>query len=216
MQNMLYPFLKNYCRIALRFYFRKWQVNGVENIPAGPVIFVPNHQNAFLDAVLVACSSPKNPWFMTRSDVFKNNLAKKILFKLKMLPVYRFRDGYQTLKNNDAVMNECISKLNSGETLLIFSEGSHGEKYQLRPLQKGVARIAFAVDPSKNISVVPVGIQYDFPKTFRSRVLINFGKPIVVNEITNELSGGRELHEMLLQKIKESLQKLIIHIDDEF
>ncbi|MBK8875847.1 MAG: hypothetical protein IPN13_18875 [Bacteroidetes bacterium] len=27
------------------------------------MVFAPNHQNAFLDAVLVACSSKRNPFF---------------------------------------------------------------------------------------------------------------------------------------------------------
>jgi len=216
MSDMLYAFLKNYCRVALHFFFRKWQIQGVENIPAGPVILVPNHQNAFLDAVLVTCSSRVNPWFITRSDVFRKPAAKRILSKLKMLPVYRFRDGFRTLKQNDAILNECVNKINCGESILIFAEGNHGNKYQLRPLQKGVARIAFAVKRELNVSIVPVGIQYENSKGFRSRVLISFGKPIYINDIQKETNNSRELYDELLIRIKNSLQKLIIHIDDEF
>jgi 1-acyl-sn-glycerol-3-phosphate acyltransferase len=70
MRIAFYFLLKQYCRLALYFFYRKWQVQGKENIPLGPVIFVANHQNAFLDAVLVSCSTQRNPWFLTRASVF--------------------------------------------------------------------------------------------------------------------------------------------------
>src|SRR6186997_2189494 len=71
MPGLFYRTVKHICTFSLKFYFRKWQVSGLENLPAGPVIFVPNHRNAFLDAVIVACSSEKNPWFMTRAQSFE-------------------------------------------------------------------------------------------------------------------------------------------------
>lgn len=212
---MFYALLKLYCRITLKFYFSKWQAHGAENIPEGQVLFVPNHQNAFLDAVLVACSSKKNPWFITRSDVFKSDFAKWILGKLQMLPVYRFRDGYSTLKNNDQVLKNCAAKIDSGETLLIFAEGNHADKFQLRPLQKGAARMAYATNPEYNLPVVPVGIQYEFENGFRSRVLVSFGKPIYTKPIRDESMGSeKRFHDRLLDSIRTNLSPLILDIED--
>ncbi len=77
MKKICYFLLKQYCRMALWYYFRSWQIAGADRIPEGPVLFVANHQNAFLDAILIVCSSSRNPWFLTRAGVFANAFAKK-------------------------------------------------------------------------------------------------------------------------------------------
>ena len=41
-------------RGTLKLYFRKIKVEGLKHIPTtGPVLFTVNHQNAFLDALLL-------------------------------------------------------------------------------------------------------------------------------------------------------------------
>ncbi|HMT28902.1 MAG TPA: 1-acyl-sn-glycerol-3-phosphate acyltransferase, partial [Bacteroidia bacterium] len=172
-------------------------------------------QNAFLDAILVTCSSPKCPWYMTRADEFKNSSGAKLLSTLQMLPVYRFRDGYSTLKNNDKLFNEYVSKLNQGETLIIFAEGNHGDKYHLRKLQKGFARIAYSVKPGVTVNVVPVGIQYDSHTAFRSRVLISFGKPVPLKKITEDTNSLQLQFETMVNVVESELKKMIIHIELE-
>jgi 1-acyl-sn-glycerol-3-phosphate acyltransferase len=177
MKEFIYRFMKNYCTSVLWFYFKKWQVRNVAPVPNGPVIFVSNHQNAFLDAIILGCSSHRNPWFLTRANVFQKDLVKKIFNIFKMTPVYRFRDGFSTLRKNDEVIENCVQLLSKGEAILIFGEGNHDEHWRLRTLQKGFARIAIAAEEKNNwtlgVKIVPVGIQYDAHKKFRSRVLIS-------------------------------------------
>ncbi|MBK7389510.1 MAG: 1-acyl-sn-glycerol-3-phosphate acyltransferase [Bacteroidetes bacterium] len=70
--------------------------------PDGPIVFAPNHQNAFLDAVLVACSSKRNPFFLARADVFKNPRAAKWLNPAIRCCLFPFPDGFRDVENNDA------------------------------------------------------------------------------------------------------------------
>lgn len=207
----LYKLVKWYARRMLPFYFSQYAVTGKDRVPGGPLIFVANHRNAFLDAVLVACSSRRNPWFITRADVFRNIHAGKWLRRLRMIPVYRFRDGFGAMKQNDEVIQSCVGKLNKGESILIFSEGNHGKKHQLRPLQKGVTRIAFNEALHQNPVIVPVGIYYESLTRFRSRVVVNFGEPIAVSGF-----ASRENKEaLLLEKIREKLEPLFLHIIED-
>jgi len=213
-QKVIYHSLKQYCSTALSFYFSRWQVQETTPIPKGPVIFVSNHQNAFLDAILISCSSSREPWFITRANVFSNNLVKKILHTLQMIPVYRFRDGFNTLRKNDEVIDNCVKLLTQQNSILIFGEGNHNDQWYLRPLQKGFARIAIAAEERNdwklNLQIVPVGIQYESHTKFRSRVLVSFGDPIFNND-----SGAQENFDRLLRKTSEGIKPLMLHIEPE-
>ena len=219
MTHWLYYFLKIYCRCALWFYFRRWQIEGKENVPAGPVVFVANHQNAFLDAVLVSCSSSRDMWFLARAEVFQKAWAKKILGWLKMMPVFRFRDGFGSIKNNDQIFNACVELLEKQESILIFAEGNHHDHFRLRPLQKGFARIAvdaFVKSNGKlNVKIVPVGIQYEQPDRSLSRVLVTFGKAFSVQEIIDTHDSYSQQVNDLVTFTANQLQPLILHIEEE-
>ncbi|MFN7258648.1 MAG: 1-acyl-sn-glycerol-3-phosphate acyltransferase [Cyclobacteriaceae bacterium] len=210
----LYSFLKSYCRIALWFYYRKWQVHRHEATPGGPVIFVANHQNAFLDAVLVGCSTSRQPWFLARANVFQKPWARVVLTWLKMRPVFRFRDGFSTLRKNDEMIEGCVDLLRQGESILIFAEGNHDHRWHLRPLQKGFARIAQAAI-KKNIAVkiVPVGLQYDSLNQAGSRVLVSFGKSISLTENPSSQKEEKEQIDLLIAKTSASLQSMMLHIE---
>jgi 1-acyl-sn-glycerol-3-phosphate acyltransferase len=208
---VLYSLIRIYCTHALKFYFREWEVKGIENIPSGAVIFAPNHQNAFLDAVLVTCSSNRNPFFLARADVFKKKITGKILHQLRLLPVYRFRDGFSAMKSNQAAFEKCREILSANEALVIFPEGNHGSEYRLRPLQKGIARIVCGADATNKIAVVPVGIHYESHHLFRSRVLVHFGEPVY-----NVMSDAEpDPVQLLTDRICEKLKPLILDIPQE-
>ena len=217
--DLFYKSVRLYVTIALRFFFRKWQISGAENIPKGAaVIYVVNHQNAFLDAILIACGESDEPWFLTRAGVFGNPFVKKILNSFHMMPVYRFRDGYKSLKNNDNTMRQCVDLLNKKKSILLFVEGDQGLQWKLRSLQKGFARIALMAQQENDwklpLYILPVGVQYDHHFHFRSRVLINYGPAFQVDETYRDMPE-REFLDCLVEKVKANLKPLMLHIDNE-
>lgn len=210
-----YRLLKVYVKLGLKVFFKKWQATGLENIPKeGPFIFVPNHQNAFLDALLVVCGTPRNPWFIARGDVFKKPWAAKLLTFLRIKPLFRFRDGLEAMRQNDRYMNECIDVLNQGECILIFAEGNHNEPWTTRPLQRGFAHMAlqYVEQTGKNINLIPVGYHYENHHSFRSRVLVQYGEPISVTETTQGLTDQREKLMALANITGEKMHSLILTI----
>ena len=70
----LYHLLKSYVGTTLHFYFKRYQTFGHENIPDGPVIFAANHQNAFMDALVVTCATRRNPFYLARASIFKKEI----------------------------------------------------------------------------------------------------------------------------------------------
>jgi 1-acyl-sn-glycerol-3-phosphate acyltransferase len=208
-----YRVLKQYVRLGLHVYFRKWESIHTYNIPAeGPFIFVANHQNAFLDALLVVCGIKRNPWFLARGDVFKKDWALRLLTFLRIKPVFRFRDGHAAMRKNDRIMNECVHLLNAGECILLFGEGDHNAPYTFRNLQKGFAHLAlqYMEQTGKDISIIPVGFHYEVHDAFRSRVLVSYGEPISVMAITGNTPHFREKPGPLLQFIAARMKSLIL------
>ena len=74
------------------FYFRKIAIHNLNNVPKDkPVLLLGNHQNALLDALLIATKCGRFAHFLTRAGVFQKPLVSNILKSLQMLPVYRVR-----------------------------------------------------------------------------------------------------------------------------
>ncbi len=213
--NFLYRIMRVYCKTALQFYFKTWQIENAKSIPAsGPIIFIPNHQNAFLDAVVVICSTSRHPWSIARASVFKEGLVGKLLNTFQIKPVFRSRDGFGSLRNNDAIIQEWSNMLAQNEDILIFAEGNHNEPYAAGTLQKGFARMTMQFRERSNtpLTIVPVGIHYDNHHAFRSRVLVNFGNPISINEILNEALSDREKLETIVTVTDDAMKKLALAI----
>ena len=92
-------------------FYRKIIVLGLENInPDHHLIFAPNHQNALMDALAVLFTQKGHLIFLARADIFKKKLIAGILYFPKILPVYRMRDGFSSLKGNDEIFLKTIDK----------------------------------------------------------------------------------------------------------
>jgi len=159
-----YKTVRFYVKLALLSYFKKIQVYGFENIPKKqPILFVSNHRNGLIDPILIAISSGRVHNFLTRASAFKNPVASFLLRSIKMLPIYRIRDGIDSIQRNQAVFEACYTAFDKKESVVIFPEGNHGLYRRLRPLSKGFTRIAFGYMDKyakENLLIVPVGINY--------------------------------------------------------
>ncbi|HEX6717103.1 MAG TPA: 1-acyl-sn-glycerol-3-phosphate acyltransferase, partial [Pyrinomonadaceae bacterium] len=59
-------------RLALRIYFQRIEVTGVEHVPLDtPVIFVLNHPNALVDPVFLLCLAPRPVSFLAKAPLFR-------------------------------------------------------------------------------------------------------------------------------------------------
>lgn len=135
---------------------------------------------------------------------------------MQMIPAYRFRDGFSTLRKKDSMIDTCLQVLDKGECILIFGEGNHSYEWNLRPLQKGFARIAIAAEEKYNwkqdVQIVPLGVQYESHMNFRSRVLVTFGKPIPAREYMSGEKSAQENMDAIITAVEENLKPLILNI----
>lgn len=196
------------------------EANGLENIPKGkPVIFASNHTNALMDALVINYFSGKQQYFMTRGDVFKIRIIGALFRSWRMLPIFRMKDGMDTLAQNDPIMEFASSQMQKGHSMIIFPEGSHYWKRKVHPLRKGLVRMAFEVearDPQTNLVVVPVGLYYDDMIRVNQNVLVNFGEPISIRDFQKE-EMEQKTYLRFNKELREKMKQQLIHIelDDE-
>ncbi len=217
---MLYYVVKYLGWVGFRVFFRKIYYSNRNKIPKGkPVIFAVNHPTAFMDPVLVGTYIWPTVHFIVRGDIFNSKTVRAILASLKMYPIFRFRDGYSNLKNNQATMDFCYKTLKDGKNILILAEGQTKHEKRLRPIQKGTARMAFgAIDKygELDIVVLPVGVNYTNSHQFRSEVMMDFGEPIYLKDLMPVYEENpRKAVKQLTDLIAVELKKRVIHIDDE-
>lgn len=204
-------------------YFQKVKEVHKDKIPKNaPTLIASNHQNALMDPMAFAVHLPGQNFFLTRADVFNKPTIEKFLHWGKMLPVYRIRDGVESLKKNENIFGTCVELLHSNRRVVLFPEGNHGEKRRLRPLVKGVFRIAFQAQEKygnkEGIKILPVGVDYKHFQKFRQTLLIIYGDPIDVSEYWDTFkSNPAEATNLLKDRLADEIKKLIIHIEtDEY
>jgi 1-acyl-sn-glycerol-3-phosphate acyltransferase len=202
-------------------FYRKVIVLGRENIkPDDHVIFAPNHQNALMDALAVLFTHRGQPIFLARADIFKRKTIAAILYFLKILPVYRIRDGFRSLKGNDEIFLKTIDVLRNKNGLVILPEGDHAGFRRLRQLKKGICRVAFQSDEATgftlNIKIIPVGLDFSNYSRFRQVLTVAYGKPIEVSEYFDsyKVNPERALNE-LRSRLSDEMKGIMVHIESE-
>jgi 1-acyl-sn-glycerol-3-phosphate acyltransferase len=222
--SLKYWLTQRYVNIAYRLYYGKFVSVNRSVIPRDiPVILAPNHQNALMDALVFVYDSGYQPVFLARADIFKGKWVIKFLTFLNIMPIFRMRDGIDNVRRNDEVFEKSLNVLlNKHNPLCLFPEGNHGDKRRLRPLVKGIFRIALlaqdAYGDKPGVKIVPVGLDYGHYQKFRNSVFVNYGNPIEVSEYyqlwkENPVNALNSLRERLSGELK----KLMIHIStDEY
>jgi len=210
-KHLIRQIIKSYFCLWMHLFYRKIEVRGLENIPKNrPVIFAGNHQLAILDALLIVCSSNKQPSTLTSAFIFNSLIMAKILSVLKLMPVYRIRDGIKSLQRNEEIFERCNKLLSNNESITIFPEANHHADRRLRLLTKGISRLAFNAEESKdfklNSVIVPVGINFSNQYNFNSKLFINYGSPF---EVKKYVRLYRDHPHKGMLKLKEEVAKSI-------
>jgi 1-acyl-sn-glycerol-3-phosphate acyltransferase len=204
-----------------KVFYRKVIVLGRDNInPDHNLIFAPNHQNALMDALAVGFTHKGQLVFLARADIFKRKIIASLLYFLKILPVYRIRDGFSSLKGNDEIFHKTIDVIRSKNGLVILPEGDHAGFRRLRQLKKGICRIAFQSEEATgfnlNIKIIPVGIEFSNYSRYRQVLTVVYGKPIEVSDFFElyKTSPEKALNE-LRNKLANEMKNNMIHIESE-
>lgn len=206
----LYNLLSPLVQFGFRCHYRNFVVRGMENLPAdGSYIIAPCHQQALMEPLAVLCFAPKPPVFLARADLFNNPTLRRILTFLKIMPVYRIRDGQQQLGRNQEIFDRCRDVLLDGYPLCLMAEGRHNNRHHLLNMGKGMFRIAGEAQLAlgqRPLYIVPTGIDFDEYERPYANLVVNIGRPIAVQPFmdtyrTNEPLALNQMRDALFSSL---------------
>jgi len=207
---------------GINVFFRDIQYVGLENVPGegeGPVVFVGNHPNSLIDPVMLVASSGRIVHFAAKDKLFQFPMSI-ILAALGAVPIARKMDRKEGAKvDNSEAFSAMYRVLAEGRAVGIFPEGLSHDAAHLARLRSGAARVALDAAARHRevvVRVVPCGLTYMRRKNFRSRVLVQFGEPLVMDEewidgwnVDNMAAGTK-----LTAEIETAIRGLTINTSD--
>jgi 1-acyl-sn-glycerol-3-phosphate acyltransferase len=198
---MFYYVVRALLWLLLKIFWRM-QIIGIENLPkSGGLIIVSNHVS-YLDPAVLAVSSKRKIYFITKKEVFKNGFISFIFKNLNAISVDR--------ENTDILaFKKAISILREEKVLGIFPEGRRSSNGNLQELKLGAIRIAMKT----GVPILPVGIigthkiyprGIKFPILFKHKIIVKYGTPQYLNQLKSKdkIYQNEELN-LLGKKIKE-------------
>ena len=172
--SLFYSIVKNVTKVALKVAFRM-EYEGIENIPEGGGYMVCANHRTMLDPFFFAPKVKPQLFFMAKQELFKNKFTETFFKALGAFPVERG-------KGDSGAIDFAMNILREGKILAMFPEGTRSRTgVPLRP-KSGAALVAIQTKSD----ILPVGISFDNPIRFRSKVTVRFGKVIKFEELGAE------------------------------
>ena len=189
---MLYALLRSVAGIALRWFYRRIDVVGLERLPRDvPLLLVCNHPNALVDAMVVAWAVPRRVVLTAKATLFGNRALAALLNWVGVVPLVRRSDiekgvmqGTRDPQRNARAFGALRAVLRRGGAVVIFPEGISHDNPSLAPLKTGAARIALEARDEAHVDklhIVPIGLTFERKEAPRTRVLVQIGEPIALD-----------------------------------
>ncbi len=195
-RRLLWIVARAVLRITFILAFRV-RVFGQLNVPRrGGVLIVSNHQS-YLDPILLSLGFERPVSFMARRTLFRNPAFGRLIAALNAFPVTR--GGLDI-----AAVREAVRRLQNGECLVVFPEGTRTSDGRIAPLRPGILAIA----ERANVPLVPAVIQGAFEAWPRGSapttgdILVLYG-PAIRPEVYNRLSRAE-----LVERLQSELSRL--------
>jgi 1-acyl-sn-glycerol-3-phosphate acyltransferase len=187
---------------ALRIGFKalfQWKAYGSLNFPEfGPTLLVSNHQSV-LDPFLVATAVTREIRWISKIENFNMPIFKSILSFFGTMGVNRE-------ENPTVILDRAVDKLNNGECVGIFPEGTRSEDGTLGEFKTGAARIVLMA----GVPYVPcciLGSRNVLPKNSvnmkLSKVEIRVGEPVFLDFTKYNINNSADVHAIATEMRKK-------------
>ncbi len=212
--NYLYWIFKPLLQLTWRTAY-SIKIIGKENIDfKKPTLIIANHTNAVIDPIAIAQSVSRGIFFLARGDAFANNFLKWLLWQYHIIPIYRKEECVDNLEKNKETFGRMFELFDKARPVIIFSEGKCIQEKTIREFRKGTAHILVDYANEKQdlnkLHIQPIGLNYHYYNKFRADLIINFGNPFTLQDLSLDDINSKESIQIITQKTQESLAKCMI------
>ena len=162
----------------------KIEVEGKENIPKEPVLFVSNHRSYF-DILVLHTTSGKRPGFVAKAEMLKFPLLAWWMKDIACLFLDRndLRSGMQMIKDG-------AEQIKQGISMVIFPEGTRNGEDAMLPFKEGSLKMAEKADcPVVPVTVIDTDQLLEVRPGFDIRggkVKVIYGEPFYIKDLPKE------------------------------
>ena len=214
----LRPVIKGLLRVAFRVYYRSIRVQGMERFPpTGPVLLVANHPSSLLDPAVLVYLLSRPVYFGAKHTLFRGPFGA-VLEAFGAIPLVRAQDDRRAMRRNLEAFERYAELLREGRVTAIFPEGLTQDDPHLSPVKTGAARIALqaedGADFTLQLTVVPVGLQFEPRRRFRADAFVRFGEPFTISDLAPlHAEARRRAVQVLTDRIDVALKGVAYHIE---
>lgn len=141
-QYLLHQGCRIYLTVLRALGLLSWRVHGIEHLRGAGRMIVANHPS-LIDVVFLLA------WLPQADCIMKASLGRNPFLRWTVAWA-----GYLGNATPDGLIDDCVTVLRAGRTLIVFPEGTRSIPDQPRPFKRGAARIALA----SGAELVPVRI----------------------------------------------------------
>ena len=197
-------------RVCLFISGTKITVIGEENVPKDQaVLYIANHRSYF-DILLTYVRVPRPTGYVAKKEMLKYPLLRDWMKNLHC----KFLDR-EDMKAGLKMILDAIEDVKNGVSICIFPEGTRNpneDPLQMLPFKEGSLKIA----EKSGCPIIPMALtgsadifEKQFPKIKKAHVIIEYGKPILPQELSKEErkhlgAYTQEVIEQMLLRHKET------------
>lgn len=191
-------------------YYADVRVEGRENIPPDPVLYVSNHLSNADGITLERALRPREVWFLAGVKLQKSTMTR---LASEAVNTIQIRPGSPDIE----ALRRSVETLKSGRSVHIFPEGGRSRTGALLRAKKGVSLIAHRA----HVRVVPValwGTEKLMPINDRNmggewlkhaQITVRYGRAVQLDELREETAGAEDERQAIADALMRRVARML-------